>query len=217
METLQNSISVATEDAEKGVTLEKIVIQGGQESAKATALTLDFIQVCPTGEEASAQITEEEANQLALVDLLMKEDKWIDATKTVDEVLANNPTCGEAFWRKMLIANRVVSAETLAQKLDKITEIELNFLRKILNCVGEETAVKILDTFYDSFKNVPEEVYCQILKTILPYEYKNRNVKIKEAFKWAIQSSKLQAFTLLFSTFNANDVEKYIKYNSNES
>ena len=213
-ETLKRHIKRIVDESKQGVRLDKIEIKGGQISKKATSLEVNTIQTREIGAGATAKTDITEKQTLKLVETYMKLGDWEDALKLTDEVLLNNSSCAEARWKQILIQNRVISNAELAFKLASMNQTDLKAIDQILSQANQEMATEILDLLYLSYNNnVNDEKYCEILKIILPYQYKNRKEKIKNAFSFAINSSSKQIFELLLSTIDGNDVDIYIDHN----
>ena len=212
-ETLKKHIKRVIEESNKGVRLDKIEIKGGQIAKKATTLEVNTVQTREIGAGATAQTDITELQTLSLADTYMKAKQWEEAAKLVDDVLFNNPSCAEALWKQILIGKRVVDNIGFSNKMYEITETDLQYVDKILNCANQEMASEILDLLYDGKKSATDATYCQILKTILPYQYGGRAKNIVLALSWAIQNSKKRTFFFLLTTLGNKDVDRYIKYN----
>ena len=212
-ETLKKHIKRVIEESNKGLRLDKIEIKGGQMSKKASKLEIKAIETREIGAGATAQTDITELQTLSLIDTYISVGQWEDASKLVDDVLFDNPSCAEALWKKILIEKRVKNNAELSSVLREFTDEDLQYVDKILNCAVQDTATTVLDSLYDAYENVADDTYSKILKIILPYQYCNRAQKINEALNWAVSNSYGQTFLLLLATLDSNDVNKYIELN----
>ncbi len=213
-ETLKKHIKRVIDESKQGVRLDKIEIKGGQISKKVTSLEVNTIQTREIGAGATAKTDITEKQTLKLVETYMNMGQWDDAEKLVDDVLFRNGSSAGARWKQLLIKNRVTNITDFASKIVKMNVNELKIIDQILSQANQEMATGILDLLYSSYNGgISDWQYCEILKIILPYQYKNREQKIKYAFGFAIVSSAKKTFELLLSTIESDDVDVYIDLN----
>lgn len=211
---LSRHIKRVVEESKRNVHLEKIEIVGGQIAKKATTLTVNSVQTREIGAGAIAETSISEKQSISLIKTYLEECQWQEASRLVDDVLFNNPSCAEAIWYKLLATYQAASNESLAKKLDRFNSNDYGIVEKALNCASKEFAEEILLFLYKTETNVSDSTYKKILDTILPFSFSKRQDNIDSAFKGVIEHSKFESFKLLLNTLSSSDVDKYITYNN---
>ncbi len=154
-----------------------------------------------------------EKQMLSLICIYLEERQWQDAIRLADDILLNNPDCAEAIWCKLLATHRASTEDELVRKMDHFTQTDYSVVAKVLNSASVKFAERILMFLYGCEKNVVDATYKNILGTILPYSFSERQNCINVAFEDVIARNKIEAFRLLLTTLDFSDVDRYILYN----
>lgn len=210
---LTRHIKRVIEESKRNVHLEKIEIAGGQIAKKASALTVNSVQIREIGAGAIAETSISEKQSISLIQTYLGEHQWQEAATLADDVLFNNPSCAEAIWCKLLSTYQVATNDALVKKLDSFNSNDYGSIEKTLNCASKDFAEEILHLLYGSEKDVSGATYKKILETILPFSFSKRQSTINSAFNGVILRSKYEPFKLLLNTLKSSDVDKYINYN----
>lgn len=210
---LTRHIKRVIEESRKNVHLEKITIEGGQISKKATTLSVNSVQTREIGAGAIAETSISEKQSISLIQTFLEEKQWKSALSLIDDVTFNNPACAEAIWCRILVSHRCASNVELIENIDGLYPDDFVYIEKILNCASKEYAEEIMVMLYGSVNNAKDETYKKILETILPYAFANRQSNIDSAFKEVVEKSKYKSFELLLTTLKSDEIDKYIKYN----
>jgi len=192
--------------------LERIEIRGGQVAKKATRIENDAIRIREIGLGAVAETDISEKQRFDLLRSYIMGKQWEDAKSMAEEILFNNPTYAEAIWAQLMIKHSVQSNEALLKKLHTFTDEDFGAVEKTLNCAGQDYAAELLNLLYRAGEWVNEEACLKLLRTILPYNYLNRENMIRKAFDVAIQKSRFSVFCLLLTTLPSDAVDAYISY-----
>ena len=214
---LTRHIKRVVEESKRSVHLEKIEITGGQMSKKATSLSVNSVERREIGAGAIAETSISEKQTISLIHTYMGENQWDSANRLIDDVLFNNPTCAEALWCRILVRYCVNSNAMFVDNLARLQPTDLPEIEKVLNCASKDFAQEILELLYTceqkSSKYIVDFLYNDVLKTILPFSYENRQKRIDEAFESVIKQSKMLSFQTLLNTLEPSQVDKFIDYN----
>lgn len=210
---LTRHIKRVVEESKRNIHLEKIEIAGGQIAKKASRLTVNSVQTREIGAGAIAETSISEKQSISLIKTYLGEHQWQEATTLTDDVLFNNPGCAEAIWCKLLATHQAATNADLVKKLNEFNSNDYGSIEKMLNCASKDFAEEILLLLYGCESNVTGDTYKEVLKTILPFSFSERQNSINDAFDRVILRSKYEPFKLLLNTLKSSDVDKYIKYN----
>ena len=211
---LNRHIKKVIELSKQSVHLDRVKIEGGQIAKKATELTVNTVKTREIGAGAIAETSISEKQSVSLINTYLKASDWSAADSLIEEVLFDNPSCAEAIWCKILKNNRASDEQALLRLLSSPNAYFNDFalLEKLLNCSSKDFAAHILDLFYGiSFAS--DALHKSVLERILPFDYPNREKKIKEAFNSAISTAHLSTFELLLGTLASDEVDRYVAYN----
>ena len=200
-------------ESKETVHLEKIQIAGGQISRKATALSVNTVQMREVGAGAIAETSISEQQSLKLMQAYLDEGQWQQVQKLAEDVLFDNPNCVEALWSKLLASKHAASGKALVSKLNSFTVADFAAIDKVLNCSSKGFAETVLDLLYHSEKETTDAAYSSVLKTILPYSFSRRQKCIDAAFSNVIAHGKYESFQRLLNTLESQQVDRYISYN----
>lgn len=214
LEDLKRHIRVVVDKSRGMAHLDRVEIKGGQVSKKAARIANEGVETRELGSGAIAETDVSEKQQLDLVSSYMKGNMWSDAKSLVDDILFNNPNCAEAIWYSLLIRHKLLDRSALLEKAVSFSDEDFALLEKVLNSGSREFSSAILDELYLSRAFLSEAAYQRVLKTILPYNYPNRDIRIAESFDHAVNKGHFEVFKMLISTLASDDVDKYIKYYS---
>lgn len=209
---LNRHIKRVLEQSPKTVQIEKIKIEGGKVGKKATTLNTNTIQIREIGQGAIAKTDINEQQNLDLLQSYFNANKWEDTVKLADDILFDNPDCTEAVYYKLLAEHKAPTVKDLLYNLSFFDTAAFATMEKILDCASEKFAETFLEQLYQHAHEANEEAGERLLQTILPYNCKNRDKRIKDCFDRVIQAGKYKQFTVLLTTLDAADVDAYIQY-----
>lgn len=212
-EVLMNHVKRVIDESNQAVKLDRIEIKGGQMSKKSSTIKTETLQTRELGKGVVAQTSITEQQTLDLVRSYLESAEWEDVNRLIDDLLFDNPNLADAIWYKIQARVKVVDDNKIFDHIDKFEQQDYDLIVRFLNCTEKDRATYVLNSMYDACKNVSESVNLAILKTVLPFDYEERAEKITKAFGNAISAGQFEAFTLLLSTLDTNEVDAYIKYN----
>ena len=214
LSNLNRHVGRVIEESKQPERLDRIEIKGGQVARKAKKLDGNYsIHMRELGEVAVAETDISEQQTLGLAKSYMNGGQWEDADKLVDDLIFNNPTYSEAIWTKWLIRHRVKTGEEILKRIPAFKDEDFHTIEQVLNCASKSFAMTILDLLYRADQTVSEEGYQRVLETILPYNYRRRNARIKAVFGAAIEKDYFGVFNMLLTMLPSKDVDTYIAYN----
>ena len=208
---LSKHIKKVIELSEQNVHLDRIKIEGGQISKKASRLSVNSVQTREIGIGAAAETDISEKQTINLIHVFLQSKSWSDAESLIENVLFNNNGSAEALWCKILLDNRVDNEDSLQAILERRgTYVKgLDILEKLLSCASKAFAEHILDFFYNV--NYADDNVCfYVLNIILGYNYKNREQGIEKLFANVTIYQYQKSFDLLIKTLDTNEVDAYI-------
>ena len=208
---LLKHIKKVIESSEQTPQLEKIVIKSEKITKKTTTLAGNTIQVKELAQVGGNEMTLGERQKLELVQTFLSAKKWEDASSLCNDILFDNPTCGEAVWYGILSSLKVRNNAEFASLTNLMGFENYDLFEKTLNCSTIEFAATVLDCLYSS--RTSDTYYQMILSKILPFKYPNRQAQIDKAFEKAINKKMKASFDELLSTIQSHEVDKYICLN----
>ncbi len=214
--SLENHIKKVIELSSQNVHLDRIKVEGGQMSKKASQISVNSVKTREIGAGYIAETDISEKQTLALISTYLSVQDWSSAKGLIDDVLFNNPGCAEAIWYSILTKHKAKNELFLNNILSSKDAQFHDFatVDKLLNCSSKDFASHILDFFYN-INAGSDELYAEMLKYILPYAYDKREQNIEQAFKFAQMRGYSNSFDLLLSTLSSDEVDRYISYNLN--
>ena len=210
---LTRHIKRVVQEDEKNIKIEKIEIKGGQISKKSTTLSVNTVQTKEIGRGATAQTSITEKQSIGLMKTYHEEEIWKEVIELADDILFNNPTCGEAILYRLLAEHQAKDTIALIKKLSFNTIEELGAIEKVLNCATKEMAENILQELYLSYGYAKNINYIKLFEFILPYDFSDRKECISTVFTRVISQEDYELFKLLLNTLDNDDVDEYISYN----
>ncbi|MBQ3221780.1 MAG: hypothetical protein IJB34_07470 [Clostridia bacterium] len=187
----------------------QVLFKGGGYAKKSLEGKFEEMSLKKIGKK-NAKVTESQRKKIRLVHLFSKMDEWDDAQNMLNEVLQENPYYFEANWAQILINHKAKESDELIGV--SFTEYDYEVLTRGLDCANETEAKTLLKFLYEYGKTVDENGYERLLAFVLPYEYGARAERIKEAFSYAIERGYYGAFTILISTLDYYEIDKYLQY-----
>lgn len=211
---LTRHIKRIVDEEKKNVHLDRIKIEGGQMSKKATELTVNSVKTREIGTGAIAETSINEKQSIKLIHTYLKVNDWNGANSLIEDILFDNPSCAEAIWCKILVSCRVSDEAGFERYLSSIENnfADMNLLTKLLNCSTKEFAARILDLIYGVNWRT-DQLQKSLLELVLPFSYPGRKKGIEEAFEVVINKTHVKSFELLLTTLASNEVDRYISYN----
>ena len=210
---LNRHIKRVVDESKKEVHIEKIEIEGGQISKKATTLPVNSVVVKELGESVVAETSITEKQTISLIKTYLEGKCWEDAIKLADDVLFDNPSCAEAIWYRLLAKYNVSNKNGILVKINNFIEDDYICIEKVLNCASKSLAEQIIELLFESEMDVLDYTYKKILDIILPFSITKRKKMIRQAFENVIKREKIESFKLLLNTLEANEIDRYIDYN----
>ncbi len=212
LSALDNHIKKVIELSTQNIHLDRIKVESGQMSKRASRLAVNSVKTREIGTGIAAVTDIDEAQRLSLINKYLNLESWNDADKLIDKVLFDNPSSAEALWYSILSTNRAKNDESLRIALQNHAFKKIDYVERLLQCSSKDFASRILDLLY-GINAAEDALYVDILKRILPYSYLRRDEKIKNAFEYAISKKYTNSFDLLILTLETHDVDRYIEYN----
>lgn len=207
---LQDHIARVLAEMKGQVKLEKIRVDGGQISRKATKIAQESIRTREIGAaESTADLDEKQQIDLAYSYLQARD--FARAGKQIDDVLFHDPACAEAYLCRILLNRKLGSLEDLAGQIGQFADYDL--LQAYLDRADKDGATRILDLFYGAQASMSDDTYAKVLQVILPYQYANRDGQIADNLEGAIEAGHAASFDLLLKTLDPSEVERYITLN----
>lgn len=210
VDDLQDHIARVLAEMKGQVKLEKIRVDGGQISRKATKIAQESIRTREIGAaESTADLDEKQQIDLAYSYLQARD--FARAEKQIDDVLFHDPACAEAYLCRILLNRRLGSLEDLARQIGQFADYDLP--QAYLDRADIGGAPRILDLFYGAQTSMSDDTYAKVLQVILPYQYANRDSQIADNLEEAIEAGHAASFDLLLKTLDPSEVERYITLN----
>lgn len=209
---LNRHIGRVIAESKKEAHIEKIAIQGGQVSKKATSLHTNSVQIRQVGQGAIAETDINEQQRLELLRTFLSASQWQDAVKFADDILFGNPGCAEAIWCKLMAEKKVTAVPALMAKITPKDSQIYGTVEKILDCASRDFAASILQELYTCVPNCEDAVCKKLLERIMPYAFEGRKSAIDACFQKVIQKGMWNSFEVLLTTLSEDQVDAYIQY-----